>query len=298
MGFSKHIDFNNLQIPHQLSYYQIPYLKTQDHSQIQIFKDDNFFIPFSIKEKAVISIEKSPFGSFLKLNSQSPSQFETFEKEVLESLQQNHLDEIFIKHPSSIYSDFVDSSELTKVGYSTFYNDINQHIVLSESWEDQIHKMQSRKLNSLEQDGFEFRKIENTQVEKVYQFLTVCRQAQGLQINISLEKLEVLNKSLPDTYDFFGVFRENKMSAVCIAVKVTKDVAYYYLPGTSPLFRSHSPMVLLIAGMVSYYRKKGFKYLDLGVSSLEGKPQETLRLFKERMGSVETKKPTFLKSLK
>ena len=198
----------------------------------------------------------------------------------------------------SIYSDFVDSSELTKVGYDLQYNDINQHIVLSGNWEDQIHDMQRRKLKALRQDGFEFQEIPHAELETIHKFLTVCRQAQGLQLNISLEKLLQLSSVLPNAYEVFGVHREGKLSAVCITVNVTTSTAYYYLAGTSPLFRSHSPMVLLIAGMVTHYHSKGYKIFDLGVSSYEGQPQETLRLFKERMGAHETKKPTLVKSLR
>ena len=62
------------------------------------------------------------------------------------------------------------------------------------------------------------------------------------------------------------MFREERISAVCFTVNVTKDVAYYFLPGTGPLFRSHSPMVLLMTGLMDYYKAKG---------------------------SVETPKPTF-----
>ncbi|MEM7298951.1 MAG: GNAT family N-acetyltransferase, partial [Bacteroidota bacterium] len=121
--------------------------------------------------------------------------------------------------------------------------------------------------------------------------------AQGLQINISWSLLNTLAKKMPTTYECFGVFRGDKISAICIAVNFTNEVAYYYLPGTSPMFRNQSPMVLLIAGMVDYYRKKGFRYLDLGLSSVQGQAQETLRLFKERMGAEETDKPTFIKSI-
>ncbi|MEM9897232.1 MAG: GNAT family N-acetyltransferase, partial [Bacteroidota bacterium] len=85
----------------------------------------------------------------------------------------------------------------------------------------------------------------------------------------------------------------DKISAACISVRVTSKIAYYFLPGTSPLFRSHSPMVLLIAGMVAYYKEQNLQFLDLGVSSIQGKPQETLRLFKQRMGAQECLKSTF-----
>lgn len=298
MNKHTHIDPNFLQTPlPYFAYYQIPYLKTQEYAKINVFENDHFFIPFSLNENCATSIEKSPFGSFMELEKPIKSSFATFEGEIVRAFRKDNIDKILVKHPSPIYSDFVDSSELVKVGYRELFNDVNQHILLSNDWESRIHQMQSRKLKTLHQDGFKFQKIPDKDITKVHMFLTVCRQAQGLQINISLEKFQKLNDLLPNTYELFGVFREEKLSAVCITVRVTNTIAYYYLAGTSPLFRSQSPMVLLISGMVSYFKEKGFKYLDLGASSFEGKPQETLRLFKQRMGAEETFKPTFVKYL-
>jgi len=297
MSFQKTSDPNELKTSAPIVYFSQAYLQSQSHSSLQLFNDESYFIPLSINKKKAISIERSPFGSFLDLSKDSSDYFHLFEKEVVTSLKVNEIEELLIKHPSSIYPHFLDKGLLSKVGYQLLYEDINQHIALDDEWQNRLHDMQSRKLKSLEKKGFEFKQISLSEIEVVHQFLTVCRQAQGLEINISLEKLKFLCENLPNTYDFFGTFRRNKLSAVCIAVRVTESIAYYYLAGTSPLFRSHSPMVLLIAGMVAFYRQLGFQYFDLGVSSFEGRPQETLRLFKERMGAIETKKPFLRKGL-
>lgn len=269
-------------------YYHKSYFQTQTYQDFIAFSDDNFFIAFDQISEMAISIPKSPFGSIF---CQRVENAEGFINSVLNNLKESGIQKIFITHPPSIYDHFLKEHELTKSGFKQAFLDINQHIVLNEDWEDSIHKMQKRKLESLRNDGFEFRKMRNDELEIAHKFLTVCRQAQGLQINIPWEHLRMLNERLPGKYECFGVFREGKISALCIAVNVSDEVAYYYLPGTSPMFRNQSPMVMLIAGMVNYYQKSGFKYLDLGVSSIEGKPQETLKMFKERMGAVITKKP-------
>ncbi len=298
MDFQKFTNPSSLDLTSPVTYLTKTYLQSQQHPNLHIFKNDHFLVPFSIKDAVARSIEKSPFGSFLKLSELRTNLLSAFEKEVTNALQKQKVDQLYIKHPPSIYSDFVDSTELTKVGYHLQYNDINQHIVLSDNWEDQIHDTQKRKIKSLERDGFEFHKIPISDLELAHQFLTICRQVQGLEINVSFEKLQQLTSQLPGSYEIFSVQRAGKLSAVCITMNVTGSIAYYYLAGTSPLFRSHSPMVLLIAGMVNHYRHQGYKFFDLGVSSFEGHPQETLRLFKGRMGAQETHKPTFYKSLR
>ncbi len=293
------IDTNpqKINLSKKITYFTPQYLQIQSLQNLQLFSNDSFFIPINSSDSKHCSIEKSPFGSYLCHKNETLSSFAKFEKEVILALNDNSKTELFIKHPSPFYSDYVDRDWLTKVGYELVYNDCNQHIHLTFEWEEQLHKMQLRKLKALTENGFEFKSISHSNIEVVHNFLRVCRQSQGLELNISFEKLKLLLGALPDRYDFFGVYREDKISAVCVSVRVTEKVAYYYLAGTSPLFRSQSPMVLLISGMVNFYRKEGYEIFDLGVSSFQGRPQETLRSFKSRMGAVETQKPSFAKVL-
>ncbi len=286
------------EIPKDLSltYFQRGYFESQTYNQFICYSNDDFFVPFDITQHSAISIPRSPFGSFIRRNNNMDG-IQAFATDILADLKSRKVNELEIHHPSEIYhlSPFV--GDLKNLQLEVAFNDINQHIELSADWEDSIHNMQKRKLQSLISEGFEFRKMEKNEFETAHKFLSVCRQAQGLQINIDWNHLKNLIDRLPDAYECFGVFRGDKMSAVCIAVNVTNQIAYYYLPATSPMFRDKSPMVLLIAGMVEYYRNKGFKHLDLGVSSFEGKAQEPLRIFKERMGALETSKPTLIKSI-
>lgn len=273
----------------QVVYFSKEYLASQKHAQIFIAESDQFLLPISIQGSLAISISRSPFGSLFIKKNYTQSEFKTFMESVVNSLKQLKVEKIQLKHPPAIYGNFSNVSDLTSSGFKILYKDINQHISLAETWESSIHAMQKRKLRTLLEEGFSFQQTDD--FETAYKFINVCRQTQGLQVNIGWDHLHSLIEGLPGKYQCFTVQREDKLSAVCIAVQATPEVAYYYLPATSPLFRSHSPMVLLIAGMVNYYRSQGFKYLDLGVSSLEGRPQETLQLFKERMGGEVNKKP-------
>lgn len=211
-----------------------------------------------------------------------------------DDLQKRGIKKLLVKHPSPIYAQIASLDWLS--GFDVEFADINQHILLQDGWGNSIHTMQKRKLDSLRAGQFEFRKMEMNELETAHKFISVCRQAQDLEINISYELLKQLSESTK-AYDIFCVVRDGKISALCIAVRPTSKVAYYYLPATSPLFRNQSPMVLLIAGMIDYYKSIGFEYLDMGVSSIEGKPQESLRIFKERMGAVETVKPMLVRHL-
>ncbi|MEQ9404276.1 MAG: GNAT family N-acetyltransferase [Cyclobacteriaceae bacterium] len=220
-------------------------------------------------------------------------QFLSLIDEIKIDLSSKGIEALQIKQPPGCYTDFVPREFFQFAGFEEKHADINQQIELKSNWEQTIHTMQKRKLDSLKAENFEFRKMENEELETAHKFIDVCRQAQDLKINISYELLRQLTDST-DAYDIFGVFREGKISSLCIAVRVTDKVAYYYLPATSPMFRSQSPMVMLIAGMVDYYCKLNYDFLDLGISSVEGKAQESLRIFKERMGASQSEKSTWI----
>jgi len=274
------------------TYFSKEYLGSQGHQNLFIAESKFFLVPFSLENQTAKSISKSPFGSVLTSASHSMDDMIRFHGSIKKLLRSRGIEKIEIKHPAPIYDHYVKMDELQSLGYDIMFEDINQHINLNHSWENRIHTMQKRKLKTLTEAGFSFKVMED--FKTLYRFIKVCREAQGLQINIEWDHLNSLINCLPHQYEAFSVERDGKLSAVCITVNVSKEVTYYYLPATSPLFRSQSPMVLLIAGMVNYYRSKGYKYLDLGVSSVKGKAQETLKDFKERMGGEVTKKP-FLK---
>lgn len=277
---------------HTLAYYEEAYLHHQSYDCLLSFEEGNSAIHFSVEDGAAVSLSQAPFGSFYGFFDEHS--FESCLSQIKSDLSSKGVKSIVLRHPASVYDPFISQEQLLQAGFTLQFEDVNQHIQLSSDWEHSIHKMQRRKLNTLKEEGFYFRKMEGGELQVAHQFLTLCRQAQGLQINISWNLLHRLYEDLPGRYECFGVFRNEKISALCIALRVTETIAYYYLPATSPMFRSQSPMVLLLEGMVDYYRNQGFRYLDLGVSSVQGTPQETLRTFKERMGAVERKKPTMV----
>lgn len=298
MDIQIHHTTETLPEAHPVLYMRKAYLKAQEHNHLLVVENENFYLPLRIEKDRAISMEKSPFGSFFSTKPHFDSNnFDHFHNQLLDQLARMGVRVLEIRHPSNLYSSFVSKELLLSRGYQSPFADINQHIPLDQGWESRIHKMQQRKLAALIEEGFEFRQLPKSELKVAYQFLSVCRQTQGLALNISWDVLNALSESMPDAYQCFAVFREGRISSLCITVNVTKDIAYYYLPATSPMFRTHSPMVLLIAGMVDYFRSKGFVALDLGISSIQGKPQETLRIFKERMGAVQNEKPTLIKSI-
>ena len=195
MSFQIHRSINEIPAELSVAYYQKGYFNTQSYTQFISFSADDLFIAFDMVDGMAISIPRSPFGSFVYRKGEVD--LSSFFNEMLLVLKEEGARSIHIHHPSEIYSDFISSSDLLALGFHESYVDINQHVALDQ--DIQLHTMQKRKLEGLQRDGFEFRKMESEEYETAHKFLTVCRESQGLQINISSNHLSKLKDQLPNT---------------------------------------------------------------------------------------------------
>jgi hypothetical protein len=179
---------------------------------------------------------------------------------------------------------------LESVGWNKYCSEINHHINLQEPII--IKSMQLRRLKKCRDAGFVFKKVnpDAFNAKVWHSFIEVCRQQQGLQININYDDFAMAIASLPDKYDFFGVWDGSKLIAATVVVHVTSKAVYNYLPASTKDYHQYSPMVMLMLEVVDYFKKAGVAYFDLGVSSINGKAQQGLCAFKESMGGIRSEK--------
>ena len=270
-------------------FYHPAYIEIQAHSKLRIFEDDHFRILFSIQNDEATSLPRGLFGSFELKQKSTQRQFSAFANDVIQKFNKEGVRKIVIFHPPDFYAGFVPADWLPAIGFSEKYAEINHHIELDNF---QMHSMELRKLEKLKKGGLVIKKLTKDHLMEVYDFLTRCRKEKGLELNVSYEKLAKLFHAYPDRYSIFGAYLANQLISAVITVQIADDIVYYYLPGTSEAFKKESPMVGLIQYLVDHF-KTDMKCLDLGVSSIEGKPQEGLIAFKERMGGVREEKKYF-----
>ena len=155
--------------------------------------------------------------------------------------------------------------------------------------------MQQRRIRKCLKAGFVFEQISDVnKLESVYEFLAECRDQQGLKINISKDLFMESFLRLPEQYKAFAIFTSDRqMIAATVTLKVTEEIIYNYLPGSLKEFNDYSPMAFLLIELIKIFNENGFNYLDLGISSINGKPQEGLAVFKDRMGAIRSEKLTF-----
>ena len=259
-------------------FYSSKYLEIQAHEEVRDFEDDRFQIFFSINEGVATSLPQSLFGSFECQSETTQAAFLVFVKATIDKLKGEAIHRIEVIHPPAFYAGFVPATWLDGAGFSEMYADINHHIVLTEF---QMHRMEKRKLAKLNRSGLIIRKLLSDHLREVYDFLDRCRKEKGLELNISFEKLTLLFQAFPDRYSIFCAYLADQLVSATITVQTTLEKN-----------KKESPMVGLMNYLVSHYKDKA-KYIDLGISSRKGEPQEGLIAFKQRIGGMKSLKPTY-----
>lgn len=274
-------------------YFHPDYLDTQHFSNLKVFRSEDFLACFSVEGSTAKSLPRSPFGGIYSFNNRKVA-FD-FVHHIEDELGQLGVNEIWINQPPHFYSSFISTEELQRAGYQPQIIETHQYIPITNELYGQLHLMEKRKLKN-KQDFF-IRKAKAEQAPEIHQFIAECRQENGLEINISLEKLQKLLKLFPGRYELFEARKADKLAAAAIMTLPAAGIAYYYLPATSEEFKSRSPMVGLMEHIYDFYRAKGISHLDLGISSINGSLQESLFKFKERMGANQTERVSFVKMI-
>lgn len=251
-------------------------------------------IAFEIVDGVAVSLPQSPFGGFI-IN-------ESFEKNLIKIfliIIIKHFREqlsIQIKLPSDSYSQFHEEIHaiLANAGFSTLCLDINQHIsVDQQTFIDKINRNRRRKLESNISQGFIFKKLDTSYLNKAYELIKECRIDKGYPVTMTLEALQNSFSVFPERYFLFGVFDKNEMIATAISIRVSNKILYNFYHGDRLSHRKNGPVTLLVAGIYEYCQQQGFEILDLGISTDKGVLNEGLFYFKESCGATSTDKVSY-----
>jgi hypothetical protein len=270
-------------------YFDPKYLSIHTYSNLVHFQTEEFDCHFNVKKNIAKSIDFSPFGGISILSETDYAGFKHFFHHVIDKLKAIGTDKIVIIQPPFFYPNFLLSDWLIKCGFQIIGEEKLQYIDLQNSI--QLHDMQKRKLK--QSAGFEIRKVELDEISEIHDFIAQCRKYNGLEINISKEKLLALFEAFPDNYEAFLLKINGKLASAVIMTRPTSKVCYYYLPATDAEFKSQSPMVHLLNHLTNHYQTLGFNFMDLGISSIDGNLQTSLADFKKRMGAQMTDRILF-----
>lgn len=264
------------------------YAAIQQLTDFQFIQTDSAQLAYSIENTTAISLPQSPFGGIFSTNEDQQELFQ-FLDQVKQELT-GKAQQLLIKQPIHIYPSAA-TNHLMDYGFQKKLSEISHFVDLINFETDQLHLMQKRKLDS---SNFDLQLLHVKQLPSVHEFIENARAEQGIHINTSLNTLSKQFEAFPDRFLIYGAYHLEELAATCIVSLPTDDIAYYFLPASSATYRSKSPMVALMVYLYDDLRKRGINYLDLGVSSIGGVPQQSLINFKERMGGIYAERPNLV----
>lgn len=201
-------------------------------------------------------------------------------------------------------------------GYKIVNAELNQHIQISDlKFEilDLFHLSEKRRLKKCEKAGFTFQQeicsgraptesgfrsrstCPSITLKNVYEFVKKARKRQGHPLTMSYEALAEMFNHFPNEYQIFTVRDKENIAALTVTIKINKKILYNFYPADSHQYKNFSPMVMLVKGLYDHCVKNGFKLLDLGISTVNSKPNYGLINFKKNIGAESSLKLTFRK---
>lgn len=281
---------------------QEKYFKANEIPNYHLFQwessngDFSLQMAYCLDNQKAISIPSAPYAGLEITGSFDPSLFRKALESMIDSLERHNALSIEIKQ-APICVTPLPSEFFVERGFQ-IQQEINHHINLETYKYDQLHKMQQRRVQKCEKQGFRFQEENLDQAEDLHTFLSQCREQQGLLINITKTKFLRVVQKLPENFRIFSVFTpEGKRCAATVCIKVNQSVTYNYLPAFDRTFSAHSPLAFLLHQLCLQLQLEKYESFDLGISSIQGQPQDTLIDFKERMGGLISDRLTFFKQL-
>jgi hypothetical protein len=266
-------------------------------NQIITFEDGPSKIHFSRVGNLLISLDRSPFGSFVITSGTTKKNLSSLVEKIENWSRKEGIANLLIRSFPEIYApeqNALIKETLIESGFSIKYEDITQVIPVTESSMN-LNTHKKRRLRQAESLGFNFREIALNYLEEAYSLIVESRESKGYPVTMTFKDLEAMFKFFLGDYLLFGVFDKNKLIATTVCIAVNNKILYCFYIGDALAFRPHSPITLLINGIYEYCQTNGFKMLDLGISTDKGILNKGLYAFKKTFGSFDAYKLTFLK---
>lgn len=165
-----------------------------------------------------------------------------------------------------------------------------------DPFRERIHRRKKRKLEQSRCDALRFVKLEGSALKQVYEFIAGCRKRKDYRLSITLMELTRFVNRFPNDYLLFGVFYDDKIVAASVTIRVHNRALYHFISDHVHEIGALRPGLILMEGIYNYCFSDGISILDLGTSTLDGKPDVKLLRFKTEIGGRLTHKFSFQKN--
>jgi len=134
--------------------------------------------------------------------------------------------------------------------------------------------------------------VEESEKSEIYNLIRENRTKFGRPIFMTLR--DILNTGNLWPVDFFKVNTDDKtIVASAIFYRAHPNIAYAVLWGDNDFGRTLRAMDYLVLNLCTYFKRLGTRYIDLGISTEKGIPNEGLLRFKESHESISSLRHSF-----
>ena len=243
-------------------------------------------VSFAFESHIAYAPYRAPFGGFDFLEEVKSQEQLFFMVDVLRRLKEKGIEKVEI---SQAPNNLLPSELLINLGLMGFEKKeerVYQMIELNGvPLEEKLHQMERRKLKKASEMGFEIEWSSPSDFKRLFDFIFQRRQEKGFDFSMSWQEFKEYNKAFPENYFGIGLKHEGQLIAATILIKENNKSLYHFAPAHSTKYNRYSPMVLLTEYICDWAYHKGYQFLNLGTSYINEDKNESLFLFKQRLGA-------------
>lgn len=154
-----------------------------------------------------------------------------------------------------------------------------------------------KRLNKCLREGFTTAQLPPADYRRAYAVIADNRRRKGYPVTMTFDEITRMVEVFGDRVMVFGVSRGRELVAAAVCIAVSRDVLYVFSWGDVEGVQDYSPIVLLAGAIYDHGQSKGFKIMDVGISTVDGAPNHGLIRFKRGLGCRESLKLTLGKRL-
>jgi hypothetical protein len=267
----------------------------QETDKVQIgliagIKDGILHAPFS-----------APFGGFhCKGENIYTSVIESFLQDLIVYAQSENIKEMDITLAPDIYcprSNAKIVNALTRLGFQMQLPEITNCVNLKDFNNVYTHNASRTYFNQAVNKKLNFSAATTLEDQKeIYRIIVDNRARMGRPIYMTLD--DILKTSTIFPTDFFKVVNTvGEIVAGAIMYRPHEEIVYALFWGDEEIGRSNRAMDFLILNLWNHYKAAGYSYIDLGISTVAGNPNEGLLRFKETHECISSLRYSFTYTL-
>jgi len=238
-----------------------------------------------IRDGVLLSPFSAPFGGFhFKDDDIYPKAIEGFTNELLEYIHNENFTGLQITLPPDIYSQSFNAKVVNtfiRLGLTMSAPEITNWVDLRDFEGACTHPDSRTYYNQSVKNGLKFSLVSDLEeMQLIYNLVADNRARMKRSIRMTFNDLIETSKILPTDY-FKVVSLTGKIVAGAIFYRAHKEIPFAVFWGDTVEGRPFRAMDFLTINLWNFYKKLGFRFIDLGISTESGIPNEGLLRFKE-----------------